>query len=143
MIRNKSSFYTLSFTWGIVMTFIGCLAAIGLLVTGHKPQKWGYCWCFETGKGWGGVNLGPIIITSKNPSRHTKAHEHGHALQNCKFGPFMIIVSLMSVCRYWYRELKYYKKGLTPPTAYDDAWYEGEASKIGTEFMDWYENNTK
>lgn len=55
----------------------------------------------------------------------------------------MIIISLMSFGRYWYRELKYYKKGLKPPTAYDDAWYEGNASKVGEEFINWYYNNTK
>lgn len=143
MIRNKFLFYSLSFTWGIVMSLVGCLAAIGLLVTGHKPQKYGYCWHFEFGAGWGGVNLGPVIITSKNPSRHTKSHEHGHAHQNCVYGPLMIIISLMSFGRYWYRELKYHKRGLTPLTEYDDAWYEAEASKIGTEFMDWHNNTTK
>lgn len=140
---NKSKFYTLSFTWGIVMSLIGCIVAVGLLITGYKPQSFGYCWRFEVGNGWGGVSLGPVIITSKNPSKNTIAHEHGHAIQNCEFGPFMIIVSVMSFGRYWYRELKYHKNGLTPPTAYDDAWYEGQASAIGTEFIDWYSNNTK
>lgn len=143
MIRNKSQFYLLSFTWGIAMTIIGCLAAIGLLIIGNKPKKYGYCWHFEFGNGWGGVNLGPVFITSKNSSRHTKDHEHGHAHQNCAYGPFMIIISLMSAARYWYRELKYHKRGVTPPTAYDDAWYEADATKIGTEFMNWYNNNTK
>lgn len=140
MIRNKSQFYLLSFTWGIAMTIVGCIAAIGLLVTNHKPKKFGYCWHFKIGKDWGGLNLGPIIITSQNTSRQTKNHEHGHGHQNCVYGPFMIIISLMSCSRYWYRELKYYKNGLTPPTAYDDAWYEKNATKIGTEFMDWYNN---
>lgn len=143
MIRNKYVFYILSFTWGVVMSLIGCLAAVGLLMIGYKPKKCGYCLHFEFGDGWGGVNLGPVIITSKNSSRHTKAHEHGHGHQNCMYGPFMIIISLMSFSRYWYRELKYYKNGLTPPTEYDDAWYERSASKTGEEFMDWYNNNTK
>jgi hypothetical protein len=143
MIRNKSEFYLLSFTWGIVMSIIGCIAAIGLLITKHTPKKWGYCLHFEVGNGWGGVNLGPVIITNKNPSRYTKEHEHGHAHQNCIYGPFMIVISVMSFFRYWYRELKYNRKGLTPPTAYDDAWYEGNATKTGKAFMDWYDNNTK
>jgi hypothetical protein len=142
-MHNKKIFYIMSFTWGIVMSLIGCLTAAVLIAIGKKPQKFGYCLHFEIGSGWGGVNLGPIIITSTNPSRHTKCHEHGHAQQNCLYGPCMLIVGFLSSCRYWYRELRYYRQGLTPPTAYDDAWYEEEASKVGTEFMDWYENNTK
>lgn len=143
MIRNKSLFYILSFTWGIVMTLVGCFAAIGLFALGYTPQKWGYCLHFEYGYNWGGVNLGPVIITSKNPSRHTKAHEHGHAHQNCIYGPFMIIISVMSCIRYWYRELKYRKNALIPPTEYDAAWYEAEATRVGEEFMNWHDNNTK
>lgn len=80
--------------------------------------------------------MGPVMITDDTTTKSVKNHEHGHALQNCEYGPFMIIVSIMSVCRYWYREFKYHRKGLTPPTAYDDAWYEGEATKIGTEFIE-------
>lgn len=136
MIKNKATFYTLSFTWGIIMTVVGCVAAAALLVAGYKPKKWGYCLHFELGGNWGGVSLGPVFITSKNPSTHTKNHEHGHSIQNCTYGPFMVVISLMSVCRYWYREFKYYKKGLTPTTAYDDTWYEGEATKLGTDFID-------
>ena len=26
----------------------------------------------------------------------------------------------------------YHAKGIQPPTAYDDAWFEGEATKLGT-----------
>ena len=136
MIKDKKTFYTLSFTWGIIMTLVGCLTALAMLISGRKPEKYGYCWHFIVGKGWGGVSLGPVFLTSENPSIHTKNHEHGHSLQNCIYGPFMIVISLMSVCRYWYRELKYTRKGLTPPTKYDDAWYEGDASRRGTEFIE-------
>ena len=135
IINNKVIFYTLSFTWGIIMSLMGSVVALVLLITGHKPQKWGHCWYFEVGKGWGGLELGPFFLVSKNASKHTKNHELGHGFQNCAYGPFMVVVSLMSACRYWYRELKYHRKGLTPPTAYDDVWYEGEATKLGTEYI--------
>ena len=141
MIKNKTTFYALSFTWGIIMTLIGCIVAIGLLITKHKPKKWGYCWYFEVGENWGGLNLGPIFLTDKTPTEHTKNHECGHGQQNCKYGPFMVVIAIMSATRYWYREFKYYKRGLEPTTEYDDAWYEEEASKLGTEFMNYY--NTK
>jgi hypothetical protein len=135
MIKNKYTFYMLSFTWGIIMSLVGIVAALGLLLSGHMPKKWGYCWHFEVGNDWGGLSLGPVFLTSKNPSVHTRNHEHGHSFQNCKYGPGMIIISLMSVSRYWYRELKYNRKGLTPSTAYDNAWYERDATKLGTEFI--------
>jgi hypothetical protein len=141
MIKNKTTFYALSFTWGILMTLAGCIAAAVLMAAGHAPKKWGYCWYFEIGKNWGGLSLGPVFLTSAWPSKHTKCHEHGHSLQNCMYGPYMVVISLMSACRYWYRELKYNRRGLTPPTKYDDAWYEGEATRLGTEFINSLETN--
>ena len=136
MIKNKFLFYLLSFTWGIIMTTVGCIVALALLITGHKPKKWGHCWYFEVGKTkWGGMELGPFFLTNKNPSKSIKNHEHGHGFQNCMFGPFMVVISIMSAARYWYRELKYNRKGLNPPTKYDDAWYEGQATKLGGEYI--------
>ena len=136
MIKNKATFYTLSFTWGIIMSLVGSLVALVLLIAGYRPKRWGHCWYFEVGKGWGGLELGPFFLTSENPSKHTRNHEHGHGFQNCKYGPGMVVISIMSACRYWYREFKYHRKGLTPPTKYDDIWFEGDATKLGTEFME-------
>jgi hypothetical protein len=136
IIKDKKTFYALSFTWGIVMSLIGSIVALVLLIMGYRPNKWGHCWYFEVGSGWGGLELGPFFLTSKKPSEHTKNHEHGHGFQNCAYGPGMIIISLMSAGRYWYRKLKYHRKGLTPPTKYDDIWFEGEATKLGTEFIE-------
>lgn len=142
MIKNKTTFYILSFTWGIIMTLFGVIVTIALLVAGHKPKKWGHCWYFEVGNFGGGFNLGPMFVVSKGASEHTKNHEHGHGLQNCKYGLLtLFIVHIPSFIRFWYREFKYYKRGLKPTTAYDDVWFEGEASKLGTEFMSLY--NTK
>ena len=135
MVKNKQTFYILSFTWGILMTTIGCIAAAVLLLVGIQPNKYGYCWHFEVGNGWGGLNLGPVLLTCKNASVYVKNHEHGHGLQNCKYGPYMIIIGLMSAVRYWYRELRYNRKGLTPTTTYESVWYEAEATKLGTAFM--------
>lgn len=141
MIKDKKTFYVSSFTWGIIMTLVGCVVAAVLFITGHKPKKWGHCLYFEVGEHWGGLELGPFFLTNKNPTDHVRNHELGHGFQNCKYGPFMVIISLMSACRYWYRELKYNRKGLTPPTAYEAVWYEAEATKLGTEFMSTYKNN--
>lgn len=140
MIRSKFLFYLLSFTWGLPMTLIGCVVSLIMLATGHKPRKWGYCYYFEVGTGWGGVNFGPIFLTSKNVSNSTKSHEHGHGIQNCYFGPFMLVIGLLSVSRYWYREwlVSSGRKEYYELPDYDAAWYEGDATKRGTEFIDWY-----
>ena len=144
MIRNKFLFYLLSFTWGLPMTLIGCVVAAVLLITGHKPKKWGYCYYFEVGENWGGLELGVIFLVNKNSSIHTRDHEHGHAFQNCWFGPLMpFVVSIPSAIRYWYRELFYYRKNKIPNTTYDSVWFEGIASTLGKEFMKWHDNNTK
>ena len=130
---KKSTFYLLTFTWGLPLTLIGLIVGAALMIVGKKPEKWGACWHFKVGKNWGGLELGLIFLTDDEPSEHTKNHEHGHAIQNCYFGFFMpFVVCIPSAVRYWYRKLKYHRKGLTPPTKYDDVWFEGDASKLGT-----------
>ena len=142
MIRNKFLFYFLSFTWGLPLTTIGCIIALALLVTGHKPKKWGYCYYFEIGHDWGGFECGPIFLANNNASEHIKNHELGHGMQNCKFGPLMLfVITIPSAIRYQYRMFKE-KIGKPCTTDYDDIWFEGNASYLGTEFMKSY-NNTK
>lgn len=146
MMRHKFLFFILSLTWGLPMTFIGMVAAVALRIMGHKPKKWGYCYYFEVGEDWGGVNLGPIFVTSQNPSEHTKNHEVGHAIQNCLLGPFMpFIVSIPSAIRYWCRRWVVDNGVVNSDDLpeYDSVWYERDATKFGTEFMQWYNNNTK
>ncbi len=138
---NKIVFYVLSFTWGLPMTLVGCLVAMVLLVLGHKPKRWGYCYYFEIGEGWGGLELGVFFLCNKNPTEHIKNHETGHSLQNCVLGPLMpFVVCVPSAIRYWYRTIRQ-KIGDPCKTKYDDFWIEGNATKIGTEFMKRY--NTK
>lgn len=134
---SKFVFYLLSFTWGLPMTLMGLITALALIVTGHKPKKYGYCWYFEIGNYWGGLELGVVFLTNKNPSTHIKNHELGHSIQNCYWGIlFPFVVSIPSAIRYWYRELKYNRKGKTPPTKYDDFWVEADATKRGTKFIE-------
>jgi hypothetical protein len=123
------------------MTIIGCLVGAFMLAIGNKPKKWGYCYYFEIGKGWGGLELGPVFLTSKNPTSHIRNHELGHGMQNCYFGIGMpFIVCIPSAIRYWYRSIRQFI-GAPCKTKYDDIWFEGDATKLGTEFMEWY--NTK
>lgn len=139
---NKFTFYLLSFTWGLLFNLIGLIVAVVLLCTGHKPQKWGYCYYFEVGKNWGGVNFGMFFLTDKKSINSTKNHEHGHAIQNCYWGPlFLFVIGIPSMIRYWVRELKY-KIRKPPKTGYGDIWFEGQATKWGDKLINNL-NNTK
>jgi hypothetical protein len=59
-----------------------------------------------------------------------RRHELGHAIQNCRYGPFILPWVLLSVCRYHLREHRM-RRGL-PLTPYDSWWFEGEATALGT-----------
>ena len=137
---KKLLFYALSFTWGIIMTIIGFVVAFVLVITGHKPKKYGLCYHFEMGKGRGGLSLGMVMLTNVGASTHIRNHEHGHALQNCIWGPLMpFVIMIPSAARYWLRELwSHQGKHLDP---YDSVWFEGQASKWGTIFIDRLEDD--
>lgn len=142
MIQDKKTFYLLSFTWGILLTLVGCIVSVALLILGYKPKKWGYCYYFEVGEHWGGLELGPFFLVDKSSSTLTKNHEHGHAFQNCKLGLAMpFVVSIPSALRYWFRRIAE-KNGKPCQSGYDEIWFEGEATKLGTEFMEWYNKET-
>ena len=131
---SKRTFYILSLTWGIGLTVIGFIASIFVSALGHKPVANQYGVVFVVGKNWGGLSLGPIMFVSENPSEYVLNHEFGHSIQNCYFGPFMILFSIMSVVRYWYRKavkIMCPDKKLPP---YDGMWLEGMATSIGNKY---------
>lgn len=133
---NKIVYYVLAITWGLPLTLIGGLVALVLLATGHRPKRFGWCLYFEVGTGWGGLELGLIFLCQKNAPYDTKAHEFGHSIQNCFFGPLMIfIVSIPSAIRYWVRiwKTKRGEKNLPP---YDSIWFEGQATQLGKKYME-------
>lgn len=137
MNKNKHLYYFLNLTWGIEMTLIGGAVAIVLLALGKKPKRYHGAIYFEVGKGWGGINLGLFFLCSEDSGERVKSHEFGHSLQNCLYGPLMfVLVCIPSATRYWYRELKYNRRGRIPPTKYDDAWFEGQATKWGQKYKD-------
>lgn len=127
---SKGFYYFMSFTWGILVTLCGLVISGVLLLLQFKPHKNVYGWYFEVGSGWGGFSAGPCQIICKNCSDSVKAHEFGHSIQNCIFGPWMIIfVMIPSVIRYWYRELK----NIHEPE-YDYAWFEQQATMFGQRY---------
>ena len=137
MKLSKKIFWRLSFTWGLPMTLLGLTTMAVLLCFGYKPNRNMYGWYIEFGSNWGGVDLGPICVVNKNPSRHTLNHEFGHAIQNCFFGPlFPFVIAIPSAARYWYREYLVHikKKKYSDLPDYDAIWFEGSATRIGNEF---------
>lgn len=140
---KKSLFYLLSFTWGLPMTLIGGMAALGFVMAGHKPEKHGYCMAFRFGSGWGGFSAGPVFFASKTADSELLAHEHGHSIQNCWFGPlFPFIVAIPSAIRYWWRKLSV-NMGKTNLPDYYSIWFEGQATRVGLKFMENIQTNEK
>lgn len=137
MKMNKFLYFLLSFTWGLPMTLLGCIVALALIITGHKPIKNLYGWCFIVNSS-GGFNMGPISIASMNPSEYLLKHEFGHSIQNCFMGPFIIfLVVIPSVTRFWYREYLVRVKGrkYSDLPDYDSVWFEGNATKLGEKYF--------
>lgn len=126
-------------TWGLPVNLGGALFASLLLLTGHKPQKYGSCIQFEIGKNWGGGNLGLFIFTGKNAPDRLKMHEHGHSIQNCYFGPLMpFLVNVPSSARFWARKLIKKKLPKVRLRPYDSIWFERQATELGRAYMHAY-----
>ena len=131
---NKKLFYILSFTWGLPLTICGAVVALFLLATGHRPHRWGACRYFIVGKTyWGGLNLGPIFLTDKLDNKHTKCHEHGHAIQNCFLGPLILPLVILSATRYHVRARRACRGEVLKP--YDAWWFEGQATRLGVAYI--------
>lgn len=133
---DRKTFWKRSWTWGVIMTAIGKLVhtVLGLFGFRAEPNMYGYV--IYIGKGWGGAGMGPYCIASKDVSVSTLNHEFGHAIQNCYFGPFQVIISIMSAARYLYREYLVRAKGkkYSELPDYDSAWYEGMATELGNQY---------
>jgi hypothetical protein len=107
LILKRILFYVMSFTWGGLMSLIGLLTILILLPFGKLHTYHGRLY-MRIGEHWGGVELGCFFLCDKTAGEHTLAHECGHGLQNCLWGPLMpFIVCIPSVVRYWYREYIY------------------------------------
>jgi hypothetical protein len=145
---TKKEFYTLSWTWGLLLNVIGLLVISTIIIYGklkhnrtYELKKCGWCYYLAVGDTyWGGLELGMFFLTDKSEHISTKWHEHGHAIQNCYLGLFMpLLVSIPSAIRYWYRNYLT-SKGQTLTTKYDDIWFEGEATKLGKKYKAKYFN---
>ena len=150
-------FWTLSLTWGIIMTAIGLIATLCLNlikfageVAGYKlkikTHRNGCSFITEVGGNWGGLELGAFALcgnyseTSPEWFDHTRKHEFGHAIQHLYLGPlFIFIVAIPSASRYWYQRIMIAKGKSFPEDWYDSIWFEGDATKTGAKFVEWLE----
>lgn len=124
---KKILYYTLSCTWGVIMTLIGAIVTLFLFCIGYKVHRHGGCFYTEIGESWGGLELGLFFLCNKGASKHIKDHEFGHSLQNCIWGPlFPFVIAIPSAIRYWLIEWK-----IIHVKNYDDIWFEGQATKWG------------
>ncbi|MBQ9860871.1 MAG: hypothetical protein IJO75_01290 [Clostridia bacterium] len=131
---KKWHFYLLSFTWGLPLTLIGCFVALVLVIAGYKPKRFGWCWYFEIGQYWGGLELGVFFLKCKYCTTTLMYHEHGHAFQNTLFGVFMpFVVCIPSAVWYWYREYLHRVRGVDygDMPDYESVWFEGQATRWG------------
>lgn len=143
---TKKEFYTLSWTWGILMSLIGAIVCGSILLYGlitkknYQLKKHGWCYYISIGKNWGGLELGIFFLCDSRESLSICWHEHGHGIQNCYWGILMpFVISIPSAIRYWYREFKYNRKGVKAPTGYYDIWFEAEASELGRKYRTYIE----
>lgn len=128
-------FYILSFTWGIVMSTIGLLVILFSLFFKRVRVYHGRLYAVW-GKGWGGMALGCFFVCSTSCGEDTFAHECGHGLQNCIWGPlFPFIIGVPSMIRYWYREIKSRKERHIKLPPYDSIWFEGQATRWGEKYV--------
>ena len=143
LAKNLVVFYILSFTWGFITSFIGLLILLPLVFTKRVGKAYGRLYGVfpeAFGSGWG-FEMGCFFFVSQDYEGDLKiySHEMGHGLQNILFGPLMLfIVNIPSAIRFWYRELKYFRKGEFPKTLYEDIWFEKQASDWGRKYITHY-----
>lgn len=136
--KEPSELLKLQKTNGQPLSFIGDIVYLILCCLGYE-QKMFYDICpyFEIGRGWGGLSIGWFFICCEGASENLKCHEVGHTLQNANIGGWkMIWLCLMSVIRYWY-----YTLCNIDTSTYDSWWFEGQATEIGTQYVNLRKTN--
>ena len=119
---------------GFILYYIGVLVYKILILLKFQPKSfYNICPYFEIGENWGGLELGWFFICDKDSSDDLKCHELGHGIQNAAIGGFkMVGLCILSALRYWYRIIFKIK------TPYDSWWFEGQATELGTAYLNNY-----
>ena len=137
LILKRILFYIISFTWGGIMTAIGLVVLLVTLPFGKFEIYHGRIYK-RIGKNWGGVELGCFFLCDNSADEYILAHESGHGLQNCLWGPLMpFVICIPSAIRYWYREFIWHcnKEKFNKLPEYDAIWFEGQATKWGKKYV--------
>ena len=137
LILKRILFYIISFTWGGIMTTIGLVVLLVTLPFGKFGIYHGRIYK-RIGKNWGGVELGCFFLCDNSADEYILAHESGHGLQNCLWGPLMpFVICIPSAIRYWYREFIWHfnKEKFNKLPEYDAIWFEGQATKWGKKYI--------
>ena len=137
LILKRILFYIISFTWGGIMTTIGVVVLLVTLPFGKFEIYHGRIYK-RIGKNWGGVELGCFFLCDNSADEYILAHESGHGLQNCLWGPLMpFVICIPSAIRYWYREFIWYfnREKFNKLPEYDAIWFEGQATKWGKKYV--------
>ena len=142
-------------TWGFPTFLFGVIVALVMLITGHRPYRFGYGVYFVTRKNssWG-FEAGPFFVISNDYKNnlYIKQHEHGHGIQTLWWGPLMfLVISIPSFIRFHYRNFRnnyHYQRYLSgfytkeeyyliksKFPKYDDIWFEGQATKLGEKYF--------
>lgn len=116
---------------GWAMSFIGKVVCFVLKLFKQTAKDYkGICPYFEIGNGWGGASFGWFFICSKDCSERSRNHEVGHCIQNAAVGGLkMAAYSGASAFRYWFIKIFRLK------TDYDSWYFEGDATRIGNEYV--------
>ena len=124
---SRILFYILSFTWGIILSIPGAIAFLALRTLGYRwsPNQYGYV-TYLGKPNWGGFTLGPFSFVCPNASPELLTHEAGHSYQNIIFGPFMVILTLVSIVHYW---ISCFVPSVN--ANYYNFWLEANASHLG------------
>ena len=128
---KKSKFYTLQWTWGIIVNLVGFLIYMVLTkILGCQSHPYGEAtyvilpWELNCG-----FSAGLYIFISPK-SEKVLPHEYGHSIQNAVYGPFNLIIVISSIVRFWSRRAQK-AAGHPPKTGYYDIWFERQASEWG------------
>ena len=127
--ESKGLYTLLNVTWGLPMTLIGAFCALLALIRGHRPERVCGGYCFYSHRGHWGISLGIFFFVPKGgEGERLRYHEAGHGVQNAYLGIFMpTVVCIPSLIRFWWRKANK-KAGKEPKSAYDEIWFEKEAS---------------
>lgn len=128
---TPAELYKKQWSKGWALSSIGWIVYWVLRLFKQRPKDfYGICPYFEIGQNWGGCCMGWFFICGKNSNYRTKCHEIGHFVQNAGVGGLrMLGYSICSLFRYWYRKI------FETRTAYDDWFFEGDASRLGTRYV--------